>query len=542
MIEPDQDARAFRGDTFIRCDLEGHHERFRAHLGNAHGRLDTVIQEHWFNVIDLNTGQHHAGAHRLKLQRLPILDPGNLKVGQINRVVDMLERVEVTEANLNGLAKLEHVRVYPSARGTGEPFGSRYDPIVNSTFRALEVPEYRRFWISQLFSLIGSWLHSSAQAWLVLQLFSSSSEATFNLGLISALQWLPSLLLSLFAGAVLDRVSRRATLITSQITLLMMALALGTLVMLNAVTFERLIMIALISGLANVFDIVARQSLIPQLVPRAVMPNAVALNSLAFNLARVLGGSLFGVLAPFLGLSTIFFLNATSFLGVLFVLIQLKVPKLEDSEHGNVLEDIRVGLRYVLQTPVVRGPILLLAALSITVINYQVIIPTFAKFALSLKEGGFGLLGAAFGIGAALGAVLHARSQRNPNTGFSRVLLMQIGSSLTCLSLAGLALSPNLWLASLALVISGTGMILFTVSANSSVQLATPDRLRGRVMSIYTLVFAGMSPVGALVAGGLMAQLGPRVGVLVLAVLGLLAVLVLRPREARPEKKAEGST
>ena len=186
-------------------------------------------------------------------------------------------------------------------------------------------------------------------------------------------------------------------------------------------------------------------------------------------------------------------------------------------------------------------PIFLLAALSITVINYQVIIPTFAKFALSLKEGGFGLLGAAFGIGAAIGAVLHARLQRNPNTGLSRVRLMQIGSILTCLSLAALAISPNLWLASLALVVSGTGMILFTVSANSSVQLATPDRLRGRVMSIYTLVFAGMSPLGALVAGGLMAQLGPRVGVLVLAALGLLASLVLRPREASSEKKAEGS-
>jgi MFS family permease len=310
-------------------------------------------------------------------------------------------------------------------------------------------------------------------------------------------------------------------------------------VILNAVTFERLVVIALISGLANVFDIVARQSLIPQLVPRAVMPNAVALNSLAFNLARVLGGSLFGVLAPFVGLSTIFFLNATSFLGVLLVLVQLKVPKLEDSEHGNVLEDIRVGLRYVLQTPVVRGPILLLAALSITVINYQVIIPTFAKFALSLKEGGFGLLGAAFGIGAALGAVLHANLQRNPNTGLSRVRLMQIGSILTCLSLAALAVSPNLWLASFALVVSGSGMILFTVSANSSVQLATPDRLRGRVMSIYTLVFAGMSPLGALVAGGLMAQLGPRIGVLVLAAFGLLASLVLRPREQKGGLKVE---
>ena len=412
---------------------------------------------------------------------------------------------------------------------------------MNSTFRALEIPEYRRFWISQLFSLIGSWLQSSAQAWLVLQLFSNSSEATFKLGLISALQWLPSLLLSLVAGAILDRVSRRAALVTSQITLLLMALALGTLVALNAVTFERLVVIALVSGLANVFDIVARQSLIPQLVPRAVMPNAVALNSLAFNLARVLGGSLFGVLAPFLGLSTIFFLNAASFLGVLLVLIQLEVPKLEDSEHGNVLEDIRVGLRYVLQTPLVRGPILLLAALSITVINYQVIIPTFAKFALSLTEGGFGLLGAAFGIGAAIGAILHANLQRNPNTGLSRIRLMQIGSSLTCLSLAALAISPNVWLASVALVASGTGMILFTVSANSSVQLATPDRLRGRVMSIYTLVFAGMSPVGALVAGGLMAQFGPRVGVLVLAALGLLAVLVLRPREADPAKNSDGS-
>ncbi len=410
---------------------------------------------------------------------------------------------------------------------------------MNSTFRALEVPEYRRFWISQLFSLIGSWLQSSAQAWLVLQLFANSSEATFKLGLISALQWLPSLLLSLIAGAIMDRVSRRAALVTSQITLLFMSLALGTLVVLNAVTFERLVLIALISGLANVFDIVARQSLIPQLVPRAVMPNAVALNSLAFNLARVLGGSLFGVLAPFLGLSTIFFLNAASFLGVLFVLIQLKVPKLEDSEHGNVLEDIRVGLRYVLQTPTVRGPILLLAALSITVINYQVIIPTFAKFALSLKEGGFGLLGAAFGIGAAIGAVLHANLQRNPNTGPSRIRLMQIGSSLTCLSLAALAFSPNLWLASFALIASGTGTILFTVSANSSVQLATPNRLRGRVMSIYTLVFAGMTPVGALVAGGLMAQIGPRIGVLVLAALGLLAVLVLRPRETTSERKAK---
>ena len=401
---------------------------------------------------------------------------------------------------------------------------------MNSTFRALEVPEYRRFWISQLFSLIGSWLQSSAQAWLVLQLFTDSSEATFKLGLISAVQWVPSLLLSLFAGAVLDRVSRRAALIVSQVTLLLMALALGTLVLLNAVTFERLVVIALISGLANVFDIVARQSLIPQLVPRAVMPNAVALNSLAFNLARVLGGSLFGVLAPFLGLSTIFFLNATSFVGVLFVLIQLKVPKQEDSEHGNVLEDIRVGLRYVSQTPAVRGPILLLAALSITVINYQVIIPTFAKFALSLKEAGFGLLGVAFGIGAALGAVLHANLQRNPNSGLLRVRLMQIGSVLACLSLAALALSPNLWFASFALTVSGTGMILFTVSANSSVQLATPDRLRGRVMSIYTLVFAGMSPLGALVAGGLMAMLGPRIGVLTLATVGLLASLLLRPR------------
>jgi MFS family permease len=404
-----------------------------------------------------------------------------------------------------------------------------------STFRALEHPEFRRFWIAQAFSLIGSWLQTSAQGWLVLGLYPGNPAlATERLGFLSALQWTPSLLLSLFAGAILDRVSRKAVLITTQITLMLTAVALGLAVLTNRVSFEVVAVISLVTGLANVFDIVARQSLVPNLVPRESMANAVALNSLSFNTARVLGGSLFGLLAPLIGIGPLFFLNAASFLGVIGAIASLKSRPIE-AHNENILEDVRIGLRYVFATPAVRGPILLLAALSLTVINFQVIIPSFARFALDLKEAGFGLLGSSFGLGAALGAAFSASRQ-----GSNRSRMMLYGSVLLTLGVGILAITPNLFTASLALLAAGAGMILFTVSANSSVQLSTPDRLRGRVMSVYTLVFAGMSPAGSLLVGFLMARLGARAGVAVLAGLALISILALRPRPAKPSLESRG--
>jgi MFS family permease len=396
-----------------------------------------------------------------------------------------------------------------------------------NTFQALEHPEFRRFWVAQSVSLIGTWLQGAAQAWLVLTLYPGNNAlATQQLGFLSALQWTPSLVLSLFAGAVLDRVSRRNVLLTTQITLMLTAIALGLAVLMNRVSFELVAVIALISGLANVFDIVARQSLVPNLVPRASMTNAVALNSLSLNTARVLGGTLFGLLAPLVGLAPLFLLNAATFFGVIGAVLSLK-PKDPEAHNENIFEDVRIGLRYVFQTPVVRGPILLLACLSLTVINFQVIIPTFAKFGLELAETGYGLLSSMFGLGSALGAFLSATRQTS-----NRDTRMAWGSVLLSVAVGVLAFAPNVVIASVALFAAGTGMILFTVNANSSVQLATPDRLRGRVMSVYTLVFAGMSPFGALLVGFLMSWFGARTGVALLAAAALVAVLALRPRVA----------
>ena len=394
-------------------------------------------------------------------------------------------------------------------------------------FKALEHPEYRRFWLAQAVSLLGSWIQVPALAWLVVKLYDSDpASATVRVGLMNAIQWTPSLVLSLFAGVILDRVSRKTALLAAQSTLMLGAFALGLTVLFAKARFEVIAMIAFLIGLANVFDIVARQSLMPSLVPRDDFANAVALNSLNFNATRVLGFALFGVLVPFIGLAPMFLANAASFLVVIPVIASLHTPPIEPSGR-RIGEDVRIGLTYVFTTPAVRTPILLLAALSLTVINFPVITPTFARFALGQAEAGFGLMGSSFGIGAALGAVLHAsRPKADKNQ------LMVLGAVLLCGGVGLLALAPNVIVASVCLAVAGAGMIVFTISTNSSVQLATPDRLRGRVMSVYTLVFAGMTPIGALIAGGLMAWLGARGGVVALAGIGLAAVGVLRPRRS----------
>ena len=260
------------------------------------------------------------------------------------------------------------------------------------------------------------------------------------------------------------------------------------------------------------------------------MPNAIALNSLSFNLSRILGGTLFGLIAP-LGLGIVLFLNAASFMGVLYAIYGIRIPDPERHDT-NMLEDIRIGLVYVWQTPLVRTPILMLLFLSLFIINFQVSIPTFARFALSQGEAGFGWLSAAFGLGAALGAAVHASRPANDKT-----VLMRWGALLLVVAVALLALAPTLPLACAALALTGIGMIFFTVSANSSVQLATPDKLRARVMSVYALVFAGMAPPGALLTGALMSAYGSRIGLLILAGAGLLSVLALLPQLRRADKQ-----
>ncbi|EYB67159.1 major facilitator superfamily transporter [Deinococcus phoenicis] len=411
------------------------------------------------------------------------------------------------------------------------------------TFSALRHPDYRRYWFSQLLSLVGSWMQTTAQQYLVLELSGGSSAA---LGYVTVTQFMPSLLLSLFAGAVIDRVPRRRVLLATQATLMLTATVLAVTTHLGIVTLPLVMALAFVSGTANAFDMPARQSMVVDFVPRGDVPNAVALNSLSFNVSRTIGQALFGVVAA-LGVSLLaggnadnlarlalpFYLNVVSFVVVLFVIATLPFPARESARHGSVLEDIREGLRYVRATPAVRNVMLLVGALSLTVINFNIIIPYYARVVFGAREAAFGTLSAAFGLGAMAGALWQA-SKPNP------LRNLRVGGLLLTASTILLAFTPGPLLGTPVLAVCGFGMLSLLVSANSTVQLTIPDHLRGRVMSLYSFVLTGMGPPGALIASNLISKqgpLGPRWGLVTLALLGGLALLALwthLPRRLTP--------
>ncbi|MXV18914.1 MFS transporter [Deinococcus xianganensis] len=414
------------------------------------------------------------------------------------------------------------------------------------TFSALRHPHYRRYWFSQLLSLVGSWMQATAQQYLVLELSGGSSAA---LGWVTVAQFLPSLLLSLFAGAVIDRVPRRRVLLATQLTLLVTATALAVTTHLGAVTLPLVMLIAFISGTANAFDMPARQSMVVDFVPRSDVPNAVALNSLSFNVSRTLGQALFGVVAA-LGVSLLaggnsenisrlalpFYLNVASFFVVLYVIATLPFPTRDFGPRGSMLGDVKEGLRYVRATPAVRNVMLLVGALSLTIINFNVIIPYYARVVFGAREATFGALSAAFGIGAMAGALWQA-SRPNP------LRNLRLGAIILIISAVLLALTPGPTLAFPVLAACGFGMLSLLVSANSTVQLTIPDALRGRVMSLYSFVLVGMGPPGALIASTLISRdwiLGPRAGLITLAALGSVAVLLLWTRLPRQLDKPAG--
>ncbi|ADV68223.1 MFS transporter [Deinococcus maricopensis] len=401
------------------------------------------------------------------------------------------------------------------------------------TFRALRHPHYRRYWISQLVSLIGSWMQSTAQSYLVLELTNQSSSA---LGWVTVAQFTPSLLLSLFAGAIIDRVPRRRVLLATQITLLGTALALAITTHLGVITYPLVLVIAFISGMANAFDMPARQSMVVDFVPRADVPNAVALNSLSFNVSRTLGQAVFGAVAA-LGVGLLaggnensvtrlafpFYLNVVSFLYVLYVLATLPFPARERGPRPSVILDIAEGLRYVRATPAIVTTLLLVGTLSLTIINFNVLIPYFARVVYGVREAGFGALNAAFGVGAMIGALWQA-SKPNPARN------LRVGAVLLIVSSTALALTPTALIAAPVLAACGFSMLTLLISANSTVQLTIPDHLRGRVMSVYSFVLVGMGPPGALLVSRLIDKtgpFGPRVGLGVIIALGALCVLAL---------------
>ena len=385
--------------------------------------------------------------------------------------------------------------------------------------RALNHRDFRRFYVAQLLALVGGWMQAVAQAWLVLQL----TDSPFRLGLISTLQFSPILVFSVVTGAVADRLPKRALLVATQTMLACQAFLLGALVATGRVEYWHVAALGLALGFANVLDQPARQSFVMEMVGKGDVANAVALNSAAFNAARIVGPAVAGVLIAQVGVGPAFFVNSAGFVGVILTLGRLEARGLPArAGRATMLEEILEGLRYARRTPRLLLALGLVLIVSLCVFNFTVYVPLLARTVLGLGAEGFGFLMAALGVGAVAGALtVGGRGSREPGPGPGRMFR---SAALAFAALGGLGLSRHVWMATPLLVVTGYFGIVLMASCNTSMQLGAPDALRGRVMSLYTWVTGGVFPIGAFLVGSISQAWGVSVAFLWNGTLGLLAL------------------
>jgi len=391
---------------------------------------------------------------------------------------------------------------------------------ITDTFPALGFRNYRLFWFGQMISLIGTWMQNIGQAWLVLEL----TDSAFKLGLVSALQFLPMTLFSLLAGPLADRFPKRKLLLFTQSGFMILALILATLTYLGWIEYWHVLVLAVLLGLINTLDVPVRQSFISELVDRQSLMSAIALNSTIFNLARVIGPAVAGLLIGLLGIAICFYLNALSFCAVILGIFAIKVEYLPpEKRQYNILADIKEGLTFIRATPIVFYPIVLLAFISTFAMNYNVMVPVYARESLEQNALGFGLLMTCLGIGSLLGALtLAANSKKGPKT---KVLLTAaMGTSFFLLVLS---LERNYLLSCLTLMVIGFCSITFVASVNTTIQLNSANHMRGRVMSVYSLVVLGLGPVGSLIIGDIAEKFGIHFSMYLCAAIGILATVAV---------------
>jgi predicted MFS family arabinose efflux permease len=363
-----------------------------------------------------------------------------------------------------------------------------------SGLRALRHRDYRRFYVGQLVSLVGNWMQSVAQAWLVLDL----THSAFKLGLIGTLQFTPVLVFSVFAGALADRVPKRRMLITTQIALAVQAVTLAALVVSGRVEYWHVCVLGFLLGCINTIDLPARQSFIMDMVGKADVVSAVALNSAAFNGARIIGPAVAGILIARFGVAPAFSINALSFVVVIAALATVRTQGLPVARGDTtLLQEIGEALRYALRTPRIRVILTILLVVSLCVFNFTVYVPLFARRVLAQGAEGFGFLMAAVGVGAVTGALALGFLPRRPPP----LALIFAAGATACLGLVTMAAVSSFVLALPVLFVIGIASIMAAAGCNSTLQLSAPDAMRGRVMSLYTLVFGGVFPIGSFLVG-----------------------------------------
>ncbi|HYI66300.1 MAG TPA: MFS transporter [Candidatus Limnocylindrales bacterium] len=403
-------------------------------------------------------------------------------------------------------------------------------------FSAMRHRNYRIYWFGQIGSLVGAWMQSVALPWLVLDLGGSPLQ----LGTVLALMFAPSMFLAPIGGVLADRVDkRRVLMIVNAVAMLQAGLLFG-LAATGLVEIWHVYLLALLAGFVNAVEMPIRQAFAAELVPPEDLTNAIALNSTSFNLSRVIGPAVAGVTIAVFGVALNFGINAVSYLSVLIGLWMLDGSTLRRIERPDRFPSIRSslveGVRYAIATPTVLWPLVLLGGMATFAMNFQTLLPLFTRDALDLDSGGYGALFAAMGAGSLVGSLMLAftTSQRP-----MLAIILGGGGVFLLLELAlGFVRSP---LAAFPLVAGiGLASMLMVNTINVTIQNSVPDVLRGRVMSLYVMVFAGTAPIGGLLAGALAEGFGAPFAFSVGALLGF-AVLALVGWQLRKVRMPRGA-
>jgi MFS family permease len=403
----------------------------------------------------------------------------------------------------------------------------------NQTFASLRVPNYRLYFAGQSISLIGTWMQTTAQAWLVLELTHSATD----LGLVVAIQALPVLLLAPYGGVVADRVDKRKMMAVLQALMGLQALALGTLVVLGMARFWQVCVLAVVLGLNNVFENPSRQAFIREMVGRENLRNAVTLNSVMSNGARAVGPAVAGVLIATAGDGICFLLNAASFVAVVTSLLVMDKSALHPSPpEPRAKGQLREGISYAAHTTEIAVPLIMMGLIGTLAYEFTVSLPVFATRTFHGGSEAYGFMTAFMGVGAVAGGLITAARGR---TGVRPVVLGAVGFGLAILFTA---LAPSLYLAYVGLLFVGWGSVSFVSVGNSTIQLSSKPTMRGRSLSLWQLAFQGTTPIGGPVIGWIISQSEPRTGLLVGAASCFAAVAAGAALARRRRGHTDGGT
>lgn len=383
---------------------------------------------------------------------------------------------------------------------------------MNSTFSSLRIPSFRAYLIGTFISFTGTWMMSIGLPWLTLSLTGSAVKVA----LTSTLQTLPILFFTLFYGAILDRVNKKTVMRFNQVLLSLIIGTLAFLTLTDRITYPLILVIAGTMGLVNAMDMPARQSIIAEIVPPELLTNAIALNAGGFNLSRIFGPSLAGAILAWTSPGVCFVITSVAYLIFFVIMHFVRLDHTgKKAAHKPILQSIREGFYYIWSTPILRTVLALLSLFGTLALNFNVTMPIFARQEMGYSETQFGLMMSGIGLGAFLATMLIARDPRP----IARIRNLLLSPFITAVALFLLSIARSFPVILALTVLCGFGMILFAPNANATVQSNSRSDMHGRVMSFYTLLFIGSTPVGNMMVGYLGDNYGARAMFYVPAVL-----------------------